>query len=624
MGEIVLREKLKCAERLSRLVCQMAFFLSAVMIAFSYPLPACAASKPEPSALQLNREAVPYSESVSMRYYNAGTSGWIAIYQAGKERKPVATRRLEEREGSVSIPTISNELLPGEYTAVLYRGESSEIARQDFSVIEQDFCADRESYAPGSDGYFYYDASDAQEGAWIGIYDAGEDPAEVPSLLWGYLPEGSSQIYTGSLNGNETRFSSLPAGSYQAVLYRSEYGEPYQTFRFAVADPEGLYAVYQRPDGALPNTAEGEVALLGGELSGWYWIYWGDENGAFEDYLPAGSIQAEEGNVFVLHPNQEAPYGSTRLYLYEGTAGGKAERSVPVTVMLPEDISGSREEMRTSFVVMSDIHVGQSEAFIYNRRYRQAMEGVADTMPEAVFNITLGDVVNNGRYAEYQVLQDYIAEYRDEVPEQYFLMGNHDMMLNQQDNPATQIRMWEEATGMPNVYYSFVREGYSFIVLGSEGSRTRGELATDEAWLSDGQLDWLREELAAAAERAPDQPIFVFMHQPLQDTGPGTSYAVIVQNDELAEILCGYPQVIYFSGHTHYTMNEDDVVLAASEGKPDTVHAGSVSNLWNDEGPYVGSEGCLVEIYDEYVRIRGRDFEKESWMGSAQYVLYTK
>lgn len=610
------------ATRIGALFLQMGMLFLTLSMTFSFP--ACAAGlPPHPSALQLNREVVRYREELTARCYNVDTGGWIGIYPEGSE-DPVAVRDLDAPGGSVSFQTLSEGLTPGSYTAVLYSDRQTEAARQDFSVVSQDFYAGREVYELGSDGYFYYDAdaAGADSGAWIGIYPADGDPAAMRSLLWGYLPDGSSRIYTGDLDGNGERFSALPAGGYQAALFLSEEGEPYQTFAFTVEEPDGLYAVYRRSDDAQPNTAEGEVVLYGESFSECCWLYWGDEDGILEGYLPLGSMTEEDGWTFTLHPNQEAPSGSTRIYLYPGSSSGPDEEAAPLTVVLPGDITAEPEEMLTSFVVMTDTHISKSTSFIYNRTFKQAMEDVIATMPDAEFMINIGDAVNNGWYSEYQMLQRLIKRYRREAPEQYFVIGNHDMQLNKSD-PDNQIRMWEEATGMPNVYYSFTKAGYSFIVLGSEGQEP-GELATDEAWLSEEQLSWLREELAAAEARDPELPIFVFFHQPLQDTGPGTSQPVIVQNDELEAILAEYPQVVYFSGHTHSSMNEDRVVLTADGGKPNTVHGGCASYLWNDEGAYDGSEGCLIEVYPSYIRIRGRDFTESAWMGSAQYILYTK
>ena len=611
---------LRKAARLSMFFLQMGIlFLTFTMIV---SVPACAAGlPPHPSELQLNQEVVHYRGELTLRYYNADDNGWIGIYPAGSEEL-VAVRELDPSEGSVSFQLRSDGLTPGSYTAVLYQDRLTEAARQDFSVVRQNFYAGQEVYDLGSDGYFYYDedVADADKGAWIGIYPADGDPAAMRSLLWGYLPDGSSQIYTDDLDGNGERFSSLPAGEYQAVLFLSEDGEPYRSFYFSIEEPEVIYAVYRRSDSALPNTAEGEVVLYGNSSAGRYWLYWGDEDGLLEDYLPLGSITEEDGWTFTLHPNQEAPAGSTRIYLYPGSSSGPDTDAAPVTVVLPDDITAEPDTLLTSFVVMTDTHVSKSTSFIYNRTFKQAMEDIIETMPEAEFMINLGDTVNNGWYSEYQMLQRLIKRYQRLAPEQYFLMGNHDMLLNKGD-PEIQIQMWEEATGMPNVYYSFVKQGYSFIVLGSEGQEA-GELATDEAWFSEDQLSWLKEELAAAEARDPDLPIFVFCHQPLQDTGPGTNNSLIIQNDELEEILREYPQVVYFSGHTHYSMDADGVVLTASDGKPNTVHGGCSSYLWDDDGAYDGSEGCLVEIYPDYIRIRGRNFAEGSWMGSAQYILY--
>lgn len=582
-------------------------------------------------SLFLNQQVVTYGQDFSLRYYNATGGAWVGFYQTDETGQPllISSQQAEEfhsGEGSLTVNTLSASLIPGSYEVVFYSSGSIVAGKQQLEVVSNTFYLDRVQYFEGEDGYCFFDSAAVGEGSWIGIYLLEDTPLEDPSLVWGYLPEGGSKIYTGDLNGSSNRFSSLPQGQYKACLFEEEDGQPVQEFVFSIQAPQGVYATYTRAPGAIENTAEGTVTLIGDSdvLSEYYWLYWGDENGVFEDYLPIGTIAKEEATTFDLRANQEAPAGTTRLYLYEGTQKGKAVRTAPLSILLPESITARQDALVTSFMVMSDIHISDSSYYIYNRRAKQAFQDILENMPGISCIVNLGDVVNNGKATEYKELHDMIKDYEDLLPRTYYIMGNHDYSLNAV-SAARQQQNFLDSTGMNALYYSFINQGYTFIALSSEGKQPNVYLDAEEAWISGTQLRWLEKELAAAQERNPDLPIFVFMHQPLKDTGPGTQRSTIVQNDELQEILDQYPQVVYFSGHTHYTMNEDDVVLSGNGEGISTVHAGSVSSLWEEDGgEYVGSEGCLVEVYTGYIRIRGRDFEKESWMGSAQYIIYTK
>lgn len=600
-------------------------FLLLIAINFLFSAPVCAMERYD---LQMNQFVVAYGQEISMRYYNASADGWIGIYRTDSEtgEKTLVTSQqigVSRYEGSMSFETMANQLIPDTYTVEYYRTKSQKADEETFEVVNQSFYPDQRVYSAGENGFFYYDDVDAGNGNWIGVFPADAVPSPYNSLTWAYLPEGTERIYTGEFIGTGGIFTELAVGDYQVCLFEGDAETPKWTETFSIRPRDAVQATYTRAAGAIDGTVEGTLTLTGdqGKLDDYYWVYWGNESGLIEDYLPAGVIETAESTTLTMLPNQEAPEGATRLYLFEGSKRSKTARSVPLTVELPDGVSAPKDALITSFAVMTDIHVGSSQYSSTTRTTKYAMNDIERNMEGIDFVITLGDVVNNGNPSEYKQLRSLLDDYQDRLPTQYFLIGNHDLALNK-GNPEGQIQYYLETTGMPSVYYSFQSQGCSFIVLGSEGAPEGTSLNTVEAWLSQEQLDWLEKELEQAAAYAPERPIFVFLHQPLQNTVPDSYNSMIVQDAELREILSEYPQVIFMTGHSHHAMDEENVVITDSADGFRMVHAGGTSSLWDYQGKYTGSQGCLVEVYTGYVRIRARDYGENAWMGSAQYVIY--
>lgn len=93
-----------------------------------------------------------------------------------------------------------------------------------------------------------------------------------------------------------------------------------------------------------------------------------------------------------------------------------------------------------------------------------------------------------------------------------------------------------------------VINGYHFI--GISASKIEGE------HYSDYQKEWLVKQLDAAVADDPTKPIFVLQHEHITNTVYGSSDFEGWGMPDFDEILKNYPQVIDFSGHSHYPIND--------------------------------------------------------------------
>lgn len=180
------------------------------------------------------------------------------------------------------------------------------------------------------------------------------------------------------------------------------------------------------------------------------------------------------------------------------------------------------------------------------------------------------------------------------------------------------MRRFADGTGEAAPYHDHWIGGYHFIFLGSESPHPK------DCDLSEAQLTWLQDRLAE--EAASDRPIFIFLHQPVRDTVAGSmseqGWYGVNQDAALKEVLSGYPQAILFTGHTHWQLEAERTMYDGQGVMPSMFNASSVAYLWTDQDEHLtGSEGLQVEIYEDRVAVRGRDFVTRSWIADAEYTV---
>ena len=90
--------------------------------------------------------------------------------------------------------------------------------------------------------------------------------------------------------------------------------------------------------------------------------------------------------------------------------------------------------------------------------------------------------------------------------------------------------------------------GYHFIGVSASSN--------DGQHYDNGQLKWLRQQLDEAVADAPDKPVFVLHHEHNRGTVYGSSWYDGWGVTYFKSILKKYPQVVDFSGHSHYPLND--------------------------------------------------------------------
>ncbi|WP_440114617.1 metallophosphoesterase family protein [Paenibacillus sp. QZ-Y1] len=320
-----------------------------------------------------------------------------------------------------------------------------------------------------------------------------------------------------------------------------------------------------------------------------------------------------------------------------------------------------REQPLVSFQVITDTHVREQADHIYNRHLEKALEDIATYSRGSSGIMHVGDVTDRGLAQEYQELQRIVEAQGDSLPQIRYTVGNHDIgailwgdpplnlntmtehevgevlghledMGQREDQdiekPQESISieaLWQKRlndftaiTGMNGSYHDHWINGYHYIFLGTEQPHPK------DCDISAEQLHWLETKLSEHA--SPEQPIFVFLHQPLMDTVAGSlkeqGWYGVNQDAAVKAILSRYPQGILFSGHTHWQLEAQRTVYEGGGQMPTMFNASSVAYLWRDGDEHLeGSESLHVDVYRDRVVVKGRNHVTGSWIEGAEYTV---
>lgn len=257
------------------------------------------------------------------------------------------------------------------------------------------------------------------------------------------------------------------------------------------------------------------------------------------------------------------------------------------------------DELITSFVVVSDIHVETNNPESY-QEFSDLLYGIkAGENIDAV--VYTGDNVMNG-----QLLEDFMfySAVRAVKPAEnnIVLAGNHDLGNTEGDFESLHEKfLFNNAFYLGNNiekdYYYKVINGCYLIVLTSE------DVTTWEFRMSEEQFEWLEGVLKEA--KAADAPVFVFNHFPLyylKDSSPS----------RLADMLIEYDAKLFVHGHIHNNMGADNFYNSYGVDCINLPRATEITE-------YEAGDGIVVEVYEDEVVVRARNFITGEWIDSLRY-----
>ena len=257
------------------------------------------------------------------------------------------------------------------------------------------------------------------------------------------------------------------------------------------------------------------------------------------------------------------------------------------------------DELVMSFAAVSDIHVETNNPTSY-QAYSDILYGLkaGKNIDATVFT---GDNVMNGQIIENLFFYTALRAIKP-AKENYVVMGNHDIgngtgEFSKHKNNFTTNNQLFLGNDVNDGYYYRVVNGCYMIFLASE------DLTVNECVMSEKQLNWLEGVLNEA--QAEGATIFVFNHHPLY-------YLRGVESDSLANLLVKYDNLLYIHGHIHDELGADNF---KNQGGVNTINLPRTSEVVD----YEPGDGIVVEVYENEILVRGRDFVKGEWIEGLEY-----
>ncbi|MCR5150546.1 MAG: metallophosphoesterase [Clostridiales bacterium] len=238
----------------------------------------------------------------------------------------------------------------------------------------------------------------------------------------------------------------------------------------------------------------------------------------------------------------------------------------PVKVIQPFKTDSFEPVVR--FMVCSDTHMNLSveerigripKAFDFAYAFAQEDENYKK-LDAAMF---VGDLTDNGTKEQFALFESQVKEgIREGTTLLAIAAKNHDGYVG-----VSCLDSLKAITNMDSDFHTVIN-GFHFIGI----SRSKNEVEHYSPY----QRRWLKEQLDEAKKDNPDKPIFVCHHEHVSNTVYGSSSYEGWGRKYFKDIFEQYPQVVHFSGHSHYPLNDPRSVF---QGDFTAVGTGSMAYM---------------------------------------------
>ena len=338
-------------------------------------------------------------------------------------------------------------------------------------------------------------------------------------------------------------------------------------------------------------------------------------------------------------PENTAPSGAKCVGVYNSS--GEQVCTISLGRMTP-----TTKKKLYSFGIIADIHLYPLAAVVWTPETKFDNALTLFENRGCAFCIPVGDLTQSGFYlrtddsdASTQSLDErQFAKYKEirdkhTIPV-YPLCGNHESYYGMaiSDN----LDLLKTYTGKGELSYTVTYGDDVFILCGQPS----GSIV-----MSDEDFTWLGETL----EANKDKRCFVFVHSNIDDNVEGGvedsgnpcfarensifGYWGTTKTANFINLMKQYPNVIVFHGHTHMKFEAQEFdskanyseengfksVHVPSSGAPRTLI--SADGTW--EADNTGSQGYIVDVYDDCIVLNGMDLINEEYVPLGVYKIDT-
>ena len=321
-------------------------------------------------------------------------------------------------------------------------------------------------------------------------------------------------------------------------------------------------------------------------------------------------------------PENVALLNTRRIGIYD--SNGNRVGFIPLGSLTPP----TPGKKMYSFGALSDVHLAYSTG---ESDFKNALEYLNSGANVDLICIS-GDLSDVGTDAKLSRFKEMVTAYSSNTPV-YVSAGNHDsydINWNMREEAEVSASMLTH-TGKP-LYYSVEYGNDVFIFV---GVCSYTEAGTYKGVFSKAELQWLYETLEANRHKR----CFLFQHIFAFD-GCGDVFGLYGTNmtnntmfDVFKSLLKHYHNTIWFHGHSHTKFHGQEFGAMANYDKVfgcHSVHIPSIAIPRTDADgdfdfqiEYQDSEGYVVDVYENGIHLRGRDFVKGEFLPIASYWLDT-
>ena len=372
----------------------------------------------------------------------------------------------------------------------------------------------------------------------------------------------------------------------------------------------------------IAGNGAGSITMSVGksEDEGEYTIAYADDNGVLSNFASICTVNPTvENPVTYSHFNdvQMIPKYATKLVAQKG-GETKAEFTIPTNKRFT---NGNYGEHLYSFGAISDIHLSVETAesdFEIALTYLDSNENVA-------FTCVSGDCANNGTEEQLTTFKNIVNQKSPNTPV-YATNGNHELY-----NTSFSDELWNTYVNNTRDYV-FTHNNDVFIMFGITGGY-------DSNAFNQTQKTWLENQL----EKYKTARVFLFVHPFIHNTGHA-NYNNLYTNIGLnAEGNCGkwllnlikqYTNILLINGHSHlkFIIQElsKTVTICNNVNNVETgymLHIPSITvprDILNGaitDYLYAQSEGVVIDVYENCILYRGRNFVDEKFIPIGQFIL---
>ena len=386
-----------------------------------------------------------------------------------------------------------------------------------------------------------------------------------------------------------------------------------------------------------PGFAEGIITItptVSKSTTGYYLLYFADDYQILPNHDELVSIKITGETVtYEIKDGIYLPSEASKLVVFESSKmfldnPPSIEKAIDI-IDIPTYKRLKLSESNMTLGVTSDVHINFEElGFGSLLKWDNTLDFFGQNNTDYV--IITGDMTGDSNLEyEYTYYIDSIDMSLIPLDNVFESIGNHGNSPSTVDlfakytNGSKDIRPFENSP-----YYHVFIEGNDkkdtlFIFMAQELKGPSDSASYDN--FSKQQIDWLENLLNQYGNT--DTNIFIIEHSPFLNFGPGdrhngdytrmiTFKEEYVQTMRLKKLLETYKDVILLSGHTHLTYYENENYSNENDSFCHMVHvsSGTQTSSYNhgdtlisdtdgryDNSETYGSEGYIVNIYDDYI-----------------------